>query len=66
MGIAFTSQQRQWLDAIKDHIANSLRVERDDLELPPLRQLGGLGKAHEVFGDELPALLDELKGSLAA
>jgi hypothetical protein len=28
--------------------------------------IGGLGKAHEVFGDRLPALLDELNGRLAA
>jgi type I restriction enzyme R subunit len=65
-GVAFTPQQRQWLDAIKDHIASSLRIEPDDLEEPPLKQLGGLGKAHEVFGDRLPALLEELNGSLAA
>jgi type I restriction enzyme R subunit len=65
-GIVFTPQQRQWLDAIKDHIANSLRIEREDLEEPPLKQLGGLGKAHEVFSDDLPALLEELNGSLAA
>jgi type I restriction enzyme R subunit len=65
-GIAFTPQQRQWLDAIKDHIANSLRIEPDDLEEPPLRQLGGLGKAHEVFGDRLEGILDELNTSLAA
>jgi type I restriction enzyme R subunit len=43
-----------------------LRIELDDLEEPPLKQLGGLGKAHEVFGDRLPALLEELNGSLAA
>lgn len=65
-GVAFTPQQRQWLDAIKDHISSSLRIELDDLEEPPLKQLGGLGKAHEVFGDRLPALLEELNGSLAA
>lgn len=65
-GATFTSQQRQWLDAIKDHIASSLRIELDDLEEPPLKQLGGLGKAHEVFGDRLSALLEELNGSLAA
>jgi type I restriction enzyme R subunit len=65
-GVAFTPPQRRWLDAIKDHIAASLHVEMDDLEEPPLKQLGGLGKAHEVFGDRLPALLDELNGRLAA
>ncbi len=65
-GVTFTPQQRKWLDAIRDHIANSLRVEMDDLDEPPLREMGGLGKAHEVFGDQLPMLLDELNGSLAA
>ncbi|MHB1423320.1 MAG: type I restriction endonuclease subunit R [Gemmataceae bacterium] len=65
-GVTFTPEQRKWLDAIRDHIANSLRVEVDDLDEPPLREMGGLGKAHEVFGDQLPILLDELNGSLAA
>jgi type I restriction enzyme R subunit len=65
-GVTFTPEQRKWLDAIRDHIANSLRVEVDDLDEPPLREMGGLGKAHEVFGEGLPTLLDELNGSLAA
>ena len=25
-------EQRRWLDAIKDHIANSLSIEQDDLD----------------------------------
>ena len=29
-------------------------------------QRGGLGKAHQLFGDKLPALLDELNIVLAA
>ena len=65
-GTLFTPQQRQWLDAIKDHIAGSLRIEPDDLEEPPLKQLGGLGKAHEVFGDGLGTMLEELNRALAA
>lgn len=28
--------------------------------------IGGLGKAHQLFGDKLPALLDELNLVLAA
>jgi hypothetical protein len=32
----------------------------------PFSQLGGLGKAHEVFGDRLTAVLDELNRVLAA
>jgi hypothetical protein len=30
------------------------------------RQTGGLGKAHQLFGDQLPKLLEELNEALAA
>lgn len=32
----------------------------------PFSQRGGLGKAHQLFGSELPGLLDELNEALAA
>ena len=47
-------------------IAASVTIEPDDLELAPFRQRGGLGKAHQLFGDQLPGLLDELNQVLAA
>ena len=65
-GAAFTPEQRRWLDAIRDHVATALRIERDDFDDPPLNQLGGLGRVHQVFGDRLPGLLDELNERLAA
>ncbi|QDV12239.1 Type-1 restriction enzyme R protein [Rosistilla oblonga] len=65
-GVTFTSEQRQWLDAIKDHIASSLTIERDDFEYAPFTQLGGLGKAHDLFGEKLNAILAELNARLAA
>ena len=65
-GVAFTPDQRRWLDAIKDHIAASLSIEPDDLEDTPFAQMGGLGKAHQLFGDKLSAILEELNGRLAA
>jgi len=65
-GIEFTAEQRQWLDAIKDHIANSASIEQDDLDYAPFNVLGGLGKAYDVFGDGLNAILDELNARLAA
>ena len=46
--------------------ATSLSIEPDDLELSPFTQRGGLGKAHQLFGDQLPKLLDELNEVLAA
>ena len=65
-GATFTPEQRRWLDAIKDHIASSLNIEKEDLEEVPFNQIGGLGRAYELFGDNLPELLDELNARLAA
>jgi type I restriction enzyme R subunit len=65
-GRRFTAEQRRWLDAIKDHIAASYRIELDDFEYTPFAQNGGLGRVYQVFGDELNGLLDELNEVLAA
>ena len=65
-GKSFTADQQQWLTAIKDHIAASIRIEQDDFDYVPFAQLGGLGKAYELFGGELEAILNELNTRLAA
>ena len=65
-GITFTVEQQRWLDAIKDHIASSLAIEQDDLEEVPFNTIGGLGRAHELFGDGLAPILEELNLRLAA
>jgi type I restriction enzyme R subunit len=65
-GAKFTEEQRRWLDAIKDHIASSLSIGRDDLDDVPFNRIGGLGRAYELFGDRLDGILDELNARLAA
>jgi type I restriction enzyme R subunit len=65
-GVQFTTDQRRWLDAIKDHIGSSLAIEQDDLEEVPFNTIGGLGRAYELFGDRLNPLLEELNARLAA
>ncbi len=65
-GVNFTPDQLAWLKLIRDHIATSLSIDPDDLELAPFNQRGGLGKAHQLFGKQLPKLLDELNEALAA
>jgi len=65
-GRRFTPEQRQWLERIRDHIAASLAISSDDFQYTPFSQHGGLGKAYEVFGDQLSPLLDELNEALAA
>ena len=66
VGQSFTANQLRWLDAIKDHIASSLRIERDDFEDVPFNQWGGLGGVYRAFGEDLDAVLDELNERLAA
>jgi type I restriction enzyme R subunit len=63
---SFTPEQLAWLNLIRDHIATSLSIEPEDLELSPFNQRGGLGKAHQLFGTDLPNLLNELNDALAA
>ena len=65
-GQEFTADQRRWLDAIKDHIASSLVIEREDFEDVPFNQWGGLGGVYRVFGEDLDAVLAELNKRLAA
>ena len=66
VGQSFTPGQLKWLDAIKDHIASSLRIEPDDFEDVPFNRWGGLGGVYRAFGDDLNPLLDELNERLAA
>lgn len=42
------------LDAIKDHIAQSLAIEQTDFDDGPFNRMGGLGKVYQLFGDRLP------------
>ncbi|MFL5909274.1 MAG: type I restriction-modification enzyme R subunit C-terminal domain-containing protein, partial [Gaiellaceae bacterium] len=65
-GAKFTPEQRRWLDAIRDHIANSLSIEQDDFESVPFSQIGGLGRAYELFGERVPEILEDLNTRLAA
>jgi type I restriction enzyme R subunit len=62
----FTDEQRWWLEKMAEHIASNLGLEAEDFELPPFNQQGGLGKVHQLFGAELPAVLTSLNGALAA
>ncbi len=65
-GAAFTREQRGWLDAIRDHIAASLRIEPDDFDYIPFSERGGLGRVYSLFGERLPAILAELNERLVA
>ena len=65
-GRAFTDEQQRWLEGIRDHIAGSVSMEMGDFQYAPFNQQGGLGKAYELFGDQLPGLIEELNLELVA
>ena len=62
----FNEAQMAWLRMIRDHVASSFHIERDDLEMSPFDGQGGLGKMVQLFGAQMDTLLDELNEVLVA
>jgi type I restriction enzyme R subunit len=65
-GRAFSAEQRRFLELIRDHIANSYAIEKEDLDEVPFSQNGGLARVYQIFGDGYKDLLNELNEALAA
>ena len=49
-----------------DPIAASLGIEIDGFDLPPFSQQGGVGRVHQLFGAELPKVIEALKREFVA
>ena len=64
--VHFTEEQMEWLRMIKDHIASSLSIELEDLDLSPFDHKGGLGRFYDVFGDAYESILQEMNVELVA
>ncbi len=62
----FNEEQMQWLRMIKEYVANSFHVEKEDFELDPFNKNGGLGKMWQLFGDKTDEIINELNEVLAA
>ncbi len=58
--IHFSNEQMEWLRMIKDHVACSLSIEKDDLEYTPFDARGGLGRFYMLFGAEYLEVLKEM------
>lgn len=65
-GTAFTPEQTDWLRLMKEHIASSCSISRDDFDYAELADRGGLQKAWGLFGKELDGLMDEMNEELVA
>jgi type I restriction enzyme R subunit len=65
-GEKFTGEQLEWLHMVRDHIATSIHMERDDLDMAPFDSRGGLGKMYQLFGGGMDELIGELNEALVA
>ena len=64
--IQFTEEQMEWLRLIKDHIAISLSILPEDLDLTPFDRKGGLLGFYDSFGDNYEEILNEMNTELVA
>lgn len=62
----FTEEQTKWLRMIRDHIATSIHIDKDDFDYSPFNSKGGLGKFYALFGDAYQQLLDDINFALVA
>lgn len=65
-GTAFSPEQTEWLRLMKDHIASSCSISRDDFDYAELADKGGLQKAWGLFGKDLDTLMNEMNVELVA
>lgn len=64
--VHFSEEQIEWLRLIKDHIASSLSILPEDLDLTPFDRKGGLLGFYNAFGDEYEEILQEMNIELVA
>jgi len=65
-GEKFTEEQMDWLRMIRDHLATSFTIERDDLEMAPFDGKGGMGQMYALFGDGMDEVMAEMNEALSA
>ena len=65
-GEKFNDEQMAWLHMIRDHVASSFHIERDDLDMAPFGARGGLGQMYQLFGDGTTHVLEELNRELVS
>lgn len=61
----FTEEQMAWLRMIKEHIASSFHMDREDLDYAPFDSKGGLGKMYQLFKEEMDKIINELNEEVA-
>ncbi|MCA0137891.1 type I restriction-modification enzyme R subunit C-terminal domain-containing protein [Pseudosulfitobacter pseudonitzschiae] len=64
-GDKFSDAQMDWLRMIRDHLATSFHIEKDDLDMSPFDGQGGLGRMYQLFGEDMEPLMDEMNKAVA-
>jgi type I restriction enzyme R subunit len=62
----FTEEQMEWLRMLRDHIAASMSVNEDHLNLSPFDNKGGLSRFYELFGNNYMNILNEINYAMVA
>ncbi|MCZ0814336.1 DEAD/DEAH box helicase family protein [Roseovarius sp. EGI FJ00037] len=65
-GEKFTEEQMDWLRMIRDHLATSFTIERDDLDMSPFDGKGGMGQMYALFGEGMDEVMTEMNEALSA
>jgi type I restriction enzyme R subunit len=64
--LKYTEEQMNWLRMIKEHIATSFHLEKDDLDYSPFDAKGGIMKMWNLFGDGVDEIINDLNKELVA
>jgi len=64
--IKFDKEQMDWLRMIKDYVAASFHIDKEDFDLTPFNAHGGLGKMWQLFGEQTDEIIVEMNEALAA
>ena len=65
-GRDLNSEQHEWLEMIRDHIATSLDIRISDFEYTPFAEHGNGAKVYQLFGDDLDNMLTDLTEKLVS
>ena len=66
MGVEFNQEQLNWIEKMKNHIAESVEITKEDFDYAPFDTMGGLGKANKIFGDKFDSILKSFSEELIA
>ena len=64
--VKFNKEQMEWLRMIKDYVAASFHIDKEDFDLTPFNAHGGLGRMWQLFGEQTDTIILEMNEALAA